>query len=168
MEKRKRSSRSSIRRRYRNQKNNAKELVITLLLKQSGVSIALFLLIIILQFIPFKSSKMLVQNIKLMISYTMSWNEAVETVKNTAIQIPGIKNWVKKDESSDHEEKDFSNSIGEDEEIPMKQLENSYQDNDITDQDNNIDKIDQEHEIDSDEIFILEPNLGELEEKTTP
>ena len=111
---------------------------------------------------------MLVQNIKLMISYTMSWNEAVETVKNTAIQIPGIKNWVKKDESSDHEEKDFSNSIGEDEEIPMKQLENSYQDNDITDQDNNIDKIDQEHEIDSDEIFILEPNLGELEEKTTP
>lgn len=161
MEKRKRNSRSNIRRRFRNQKNNTKELMINLLLKQLGASIFIFLLIIILQFAPLRTAEKLVQRINFMISYNMSWDEAIETVKNTAVQIPVVKNWVEKDESNDrdNEQRDFSDPMVDEEEVPAMHLEDSYEDNET---------VNQENEIDSEEIFILEPDLGEPEEATTP
>lgn len=161
MEKRKRNSRSNIRRRFRNQKNNTKELMINLLLKQLGASIFMFLLLIILQFAPLRTAEKLVQRINFMISYNMSWDEAIETVKNTAVQIPVVKNWVEKDESNDrdNEQRDFSDPMVDEEEVPAMHLEDSYEDNET---------VNQENEIDSEEIFILEPDLGEPEEATTP
>lgn len=160
MEKRKRNSRSNIRRRFRNQKSNTRELAMNLLLKQLGVSIFIFLLIIILQFIPLKSAEMLVQNINFMICYNMSWDEAIETVKNTAVQIPGVKNWIEKETSNDDEEKEFYDSEQENEEVPTMHLEDSYQEE--------TEVSNQENEINPEDIFILEPDLGELEETTTP
>lgn len=159
MEKRKRNIRSNIRRRYRNQRASTKEAVINLLLKQLGVCIFIFLLIIILKLIPLEGAKEVVQNINQMIRYNMSWDEAVETVRNTAVYIPVVKNWVEDSKSNENQkEDDYSEQTQESEEIPTINIENSPQE----------EVLNQSEGIDSEEIFILEPDLGESEEATSP
>jgi hypothetical protein len=159
MEKRKRNIRSNIRRRYRNQRASTKEAVMNLLLKQLGVCIFIFLLIIILKLIPLEGAKEVVQNINQMIRYNMSWDEAVETVRNTAVYIPVVKNWVEDSKSNENQkEDDYSEQTQESEEIPTINIENSPQE----------EVLNQSEGIDSEEIFILEPDLGESEEATSP
>lgn len=160
MEKRRRNSRSSIRRRYRNQKPSTKEVILNLLLKQLGVSIFLFLLVIIFQFIPLKVTTVFVQNINQMVAYNMSWDEALTTVKNTATYIPVVKDLIENGKNEENEaDKDISNQIQEEENVPSMNIQDSSPEKEV---------LNQSDELDSDEIFILEPELGESEEVTGP
>lgn len=168
MEKR-RSTRSTIRRKYRNHKENTKEIIINLVLKQLGVSIFLFLLIIILQLIPFKSTSLIIHRINEMISYNMSWDEAIQTVKNTATYIPVVRNWVEADNIKEiNTNKD---NINEDNLQINNVKENDIEENSVEDSIIENNESSNETEVlnqHSEDIFILEPELGESEEEVMP
>lgn len=168
MEKR-RNLRSGTRRRYRNQKSDVKEFVFRLLLKQLGVSVFLFLFIILLKFIPLKSTTTFIETVDQAVSYSMSWDEAVMTVKNTAEYIPVVKNWIEQDSTED-----LTNQTQEDKENDILHLDTSDPLNENSDENKEFNRNNEEETFESvpvgntEDIFILEPDLGESQEATVP
>ncbi|HOA81198.1 MAG TPA: hypothetical protein PKK61_09080 [Defluviitaleaceae bacterium] len=155
----KRSSYSYSRKKSRNRKTSTKELFLNLLMKQFVVSSFLFVLIIILNLLPLKSTINLMQNINERIYYTMTWNEAVETLKYTAFRIPKVKDWMNSGTEDDR--------YKEDEKENKSPINNGMIQEDVIDIDN-LDKIDDDIIDTPEDIFIIEPDLGESQEGIIP
>ncbi|WP_058485490.1 hypothetical protein [Defluviitalea phaphyphila] len=132
--------RRTTRRKNRSYQKNTKEFIINIFLKQLSISIFLFVLIIIFQFIPLKSTTLIMEDINKKINYTMTWGEVIKTIKNTVTYIPLVKNWIKE---NDEIEQDNSE----------KEL---FQDNSLE-----KDVIIDDKSDNAEDIFLLESELGE-------
>ncbi|HOQ16127.1 MAG TPA: hypothetical protein PLC16_09245 [Defluviitaleaceae bacterium] len=151
------------RRNSRNRKNNSKDIFLNFIMKQFVVSTFLFLLIIILNLLPLNITMNLMQQINERIYYSMTWDEAVETVKYTASRIPKVKNWLEAtDETEQQRNSKSQESIDNNNDMLLE-------DSDI-DTENKMDSTDHLEDVfDSNEdIFIIEPDLGESQEGIIP
>lgn len=165
MEKR-RSSYNYVRKKNKNRKISTKELILNLFLRQLIISTFLFIIIAVLKIIPLNTTITFMKNINRTVYYTMSWNEALESIKSTVIQIPIVKNWIEHDtiENKIDEKDNAVNKTNKIEDI-------STVNNEIIQNDTRIDKdaIDESTMDNGEDIFIIEPEeLGESEEEIIP
>ena len=130
------------------------------MLKQLGISVFVFLFILVLKFTPLEFTNSLTQNIGEVIYYNMTWDEAITTVKNTVGNIPLVKDWVEEDKTQNSSDKDrMEDCLIEEPNMPKDQILDIEQNGGEL-EDINLNK--------DEEIFILEPELGEPMELVIP